>query len=175
MPDMAAFASAFASLKAAGEIAKALISLRDTATFQTQVIELNGQILSAQASALAAQAEQSTLLELKRDLEKEVADLKAWDAEKQKYHLVDLRINVAPGHGGALAYALKEQASSSEPIHFLCPNCYEDGRKSILQEEKRVPGMVDILWCNCCSAEINRTGITYEKTPRAKLSSRPRR
>ena len=118
------------------------------------------------AHHLAAQMAQSALLKQVGELEKEVTDLKAWDAEKEKYHLVELRINVAPGHGGALAFALKEQAGSSEPIHFLCPDCYQEGRKSILQEEKRVPGMVDILWCNRCGAEINRTGITYEKTPR---------
>jgi hypothetical protein len=129
--------------------------------------------VTALQSTLAAQMAQSALLKQVGELEKEVTNLKTWDAEKQKYHLVELRTNVAPGHGGALAYALKEQASSSEPIHFLCPNCYEDGHKAILQQEWR-PGHVDILWCQRCGAEVNRTGVTYETTPRAKPLRKPR-
>jgi hypothetical protein len=175
MPDAADFAALFGSLRAVADLAKLIVDAHDAAIRREKSIELQGKIVTALESTLAAQMAQSALLKQVGELEKEVTDLKAWDAEKEKYHLVELRINVAPGHGGALAFALKEQAGSSEPIHFLCPDCYQEGRKSILQEEKRVPGMVDILWCNRCGAEINRTGITYEKTPRAKLSYRPRR
>ena len=97
MPDMAAFASAFASLKAAGDIAKALVNLRDTTAFQTQLIELPGQILSAQSSALTAQTDQSVLLDRKRELEEEVARLKAWEVEKERYQLTNIRPPNAPG------------------------------------------------------------------------------
>jgi hypothetical protein len=94
---MAAFASAFASLKAAGDIAKALVNLRDTTAFQTQLIELQGQILSAQSSALTAQTDQSVLLDRKRDLEEEVARLKVWEVEKERYQLTNIRPPNAPG------------------------------------------------------------------------------
>ena len=150
----AEFAAVFTSLKTTSDIAKALMSLRDTALIQSKVIELQGEILSAQAGTLAAQESQSTLLQRVRDLEKEVADLKAWDAEKQKYQLTDLG-------RGAFAYTLKEQASSPEPQHSICPNCYQDSRKSILQRVTLPIGQVQVLRCLGCEAEINLTGREY--------------
>jgi len=171
MSDFAAFASAVTSLKAASDIAKALIGLRDTSAIQTKVIELQGEILAAQSSALAAQAEQSALLESKRQLEKEVADLKAWDAEKQKYKLVNISAHF---DGAAFVYTLKEDAGSPEPRHYLCANCFEDGRKAILQAEVRSPGRVTIFSCLRCGAEVNKTGVSYASTPRANQRTRTR-
>lgn len=34
---------------------------------------------------------------------------------------------------GALVYRLAKEIGDGEPTHFLCPNCVEDKRKSILQ------------------------------------------
>jgi hypothetical protein len=154
-------AAAITSLKAAADIAKALVGLRDTAMIQSKVIELQGEIMSAQSGALAAQQAQSALLDRVRSLEKEVADLKAWDTEKEKYQLTQIGL-------GVFAYALKDQAGASEPKHFLCPNCYEDGRKAILQKETRYPGMVDVLTCLRCGSEINMTGNASSHVVRTK-------
>ena len=173
MPDMAAFASAFASLKAAGEIAKALVHLRDTATFQTQLIELQGQILSAQASALTAQADQSALLERKRDLEEEVASLKAWDAEKQNYELAEIR-QMGGSQKAVFAYRLKSQAEPAQPSHYLCANCYTHGEKSILQPVLLERGRIDILLCQGCGSHLNLTGISYEDPSKPKPSRQSR-
>jgi hypothetical protein len=120
--------------------------------------ELQREILSAQSSALAANESQMALLKRIDDLEKKLTDLKTWDAEKEKYEL--------KGVGrGALAYGLKEQAGASEPEHFLCPNCYHDSQKSILQRVTLDVGRVELLRCLRCKAEINLTGVEY-KTPR---------
>ena len=87
MPDISAIASALSSLKAAKDIAEAMISLRDTATFQAKLIEFQGKLIDANNAAFAAQDERTALLERIRDLEKQVTDLKAWDTEKQCYEL----------------------------------------------------------------------------------------
>jgi hypothetical protein len=93
MPDIADFAAAISSLKAAFEIAKTLVNARDAGVVRSKVIELQREILAAQASAVSAQSGQLAMLDRVRDLEKEVADLKAWDAEKEKYQLTELRPN----------------------------------------------------------------------------------
>lgn len=121
--------AAITSLRAAADIAKAMIGLRDAALIQSKVIELQGEILSAQSSAFAAQETQSALLERVRNLEKEVADLEAWETEREKYELKEII-------AGVFAFGLKENAGTSEPQHFLCSNCYQDRRKSILQAQK---------------------------------------
>jgi hypothetical protein len=48
---------------------------------------------------------------------------------------------------GALVHRLKESDTSGQPSHFLCPNCMEQKRKSILQGEHRFD-------CNHCGAKL---------------------
>ena len=174
MTDALAIGGLVQSFKTLTDIGKALLGLRDAALIREKVIELNREILSAQASALATQTDQFTLLEQKRTLEKEVADLKAWDAEKQKYELVNVRPQNAPG-GNAFAYALKKEASSTEPPHFICEHCYQDGRKSTLQEEVRYPGATNVLFCPRCGLELSRTGVWNSITPRYGAPTLPSR
>jgi hypothetical protein len=140
-------AAALTSLKVASEIAKALKGVRDLSLVQSKVIELQGEILSAQSSAFAAQEAQASLLKRIGQLEQEVTDFKAWDAEKQRYQLTELR-------PGAFAYSLKPDAGGSEPPHCLCANCYAQGHKAILQEEKVQSGWAWVLRCNRCKAEV---------------------
>jgi hypothetical protein len=87
MPDLTAFASALASLKAAKDVAEAMIGLRDTAAFQGELIEFQSKIIDANDSAFAAQEERAALLKRIGELEKQVADFKAWETEKQRYKL----------------------------------------------------------------------------------------
>ncbi len=123
---LAAMASASGALKSASEITKTLLETKDSAVVRAKVIELNGQIITAQTSTLAAQTSQFELLEKVRSLEKEVADLEAWDTEKRRYNLT------AVGQIG-FAYALKGSMSQGEPPHWLCTGCYTQSKKSILQ------------------------------------------
>jgi uncharacterized protein YlxW (UPF0749 family) len=71
------------ALKSALDIAKGLKDIADATARNAAVIELQEQILSAQAA-------QFTLLERISGLEKEVASLKTWEADKQRYELKDL-------------------------------------------------------------------------------------
>jgi hypothetical protein len=78
MPDMSLIAGTVSSLKLAHDMAKALVTIRDATMLNEKVIELQRVILAAQSDALAAQSDQFSLLDRIRDLEKEIADLKAW-------------------------------------------------------------------------------------------------
>jgi hypothetical protein len=81
-------AEAFAALgaiKSASETAKALIELRDVSLVQSKAIELQRHILEAQEAALLARERESTLFARIRELEEEVAGLKAWDAKAKDY------------------------------------------------------------------------------------------
>ena len=84
------------------DISKAMIGLRDAQAVQAKVIVLNTMILEAQGSALSANEERSALIDRIRKLETELAGLKAWEAEKQRYQLKDFG-------GGTFAYELKQE------------------------------------------------------------------
>jgi hypothetical protein len=114
-------------LNAAGEGIQKLIETRDLVKFGDVLGKVHAQVLSAQQGALAAQAREATLSEEIRTLKKHVADLEAWEAEKQRYELVALAPNV-------MAFSIKEAVRGNEPPHYVCANCYQEGKKSFLNQ-----------------------------------------
>jgi hypothetical protein len=145
MVDMSAIGGALASLSAASQIAKGLLGVRDAAMIQDKIIELQAKIPSAQQSAFAANVAQSALLERVRELETEVAEVKAWETEKQRYQLADVGL-------GSLAYVLKPEAQDAEPVHTICPGCYQKRKKSILQHDTEL-GFA-LLTCHECRTKL---------------------
>lgn len=123
---------AVTSLKVAADIAVALGNIKTLSEVQAKAIELQQVILSAQSSALTAQSEQFTLLQEIRDLKEEVASVKAWNEQKQRYALVS-------PWPGAVTYALKKESAGSEPAHWICTTCYENGRRSIVHDAMKYP------------------------------------
>ena len=116
--------------------AKALRDMDNTASRNAAVIELQGQILAAQENYAA-------LLAKVRELEENVALFEDWKSEKQRYELNE--------HGTMriLAYDLKAGVEPSERAHSICPDCYQNRKKSILQPERRVGGS-EVLSCKVC-------------------------
>lgn len=104
-----------------------MIGLRDFAQLLEKTVELNQKIAVAQTALFDAQAEQATLVKTIDELEKEVAGLKSWEAEKQRYELKRY-------DPGTLFYTLKEAEARGEPIHHLCVKCYKNGKPSIVQQ-----------------------------------------
>jgi len=144
VPDMTLIQGAVMSLKAAGDIAKGLLHLQSLAEVQTKVIELQSAILAAQSGALAAQSQQSTMIQRVRDLEEEIAHVKAWEEQKQRYQLIE-------PWNGCFVYALKELCKGTEIPHWICEHCYQDGRKSIIQNgEKWDSHTIQLIKCSHC-------------------------
>jgi hypothetical protein len=161
MVDISAIAGTVSALKGASDIAKAMIGLRDAQAIQTKVIELNNQILAAQSSAFTANDERTALIERVGNLEKEVARLKAWEAEKERYQLQEFP-------PGVFVRTLKQAMAKSEPIHRICTQCYENGEKSILQSLGTINGQ-ETLKCHGCDSTF-KVG-TFQPPPPA--SARP--
>jgi hypothetical protein len=151
MPDMALIAGTVSSLKSAFDITKLLIGIRDATILNERVLELQQVIISAQANAVAAQSQQLTLLEQVSELKKQLAELEAWDAQKQRYELKKVA-------AGAIVYALKADASGSEPPHWICATCYQNRRISFMQERVtsiKIPSNGGTEWiCPVCPTKI---------------------
>jgi hypothetical protein len=127
------------SFKAMFDMAKALKDIDNATARNGAVIELQEQILSAQAA-------QTALLDRVRELEEKVAGFEKWDTEKDKYELKDLG-------RGALAYMLKPPARGTEPPHVICPNCYENRKRAILQGAGTNNG-IPRYHCLSCKSDI---------------------
>jgi hypothetical protein len=153
MVDLIAISQGLNALKGATDVVKTLVGLRDSAKLLETTVELNQQILSAQKALADAQTEQATLVETINTLEAKIAAFEQWDGEKQRYELKQL------GSHGVYAYAIKEEARGSEPMHWICPDCYENRHKSRLQQVIRVPGRSDVRLCQRCGWEAYVQGI----------------
>ena len=146
--DMTLIQGTISGLKLAGDIAQGFLKLNTLTEVQGKVIELQSAILSAQSSALSANADQAAMVDEIRLLKEEIARVKAWEAQKQRYHLE------AIWESAALVYALKKSMSGSEPPHWICTKCYEDGFRMILQPRKGKDGF-GVLACLTCKSELH--------------------
>lgn len=126
--DITLIQSAITSLKSAAEIANGMMQLKSLGDVQGKVIELQGAILTAQSSALAANGEQAAMLEKIRSLGEELARAKAWEEQRQRYALTSIL------GGAGFVYSLRGDKSNGEPPHFICAKCYEDSERRILQQ-----------------------------------------
>lgn len=157
MVDIPSITAAIVGLKNAAEIARAMKDLHNQTDIQTRVIDLQSAILAAQSDALSAQSEQSLMIQKIRDLQEEVSRVKAWDETRQRYQLI------APWEG-CYVYALKESSKGSEPPHWICPHCYEDGRKSILHDTDKLDRRIRwIIKCPRCSFESEKKSSSERK------------
>ena len=126
MRDMTVIAQALGALKALKDIGQATIGLANAAAFRERQIEFQQRIIDAQSAIFTMQTENSAALERVSELEKEVARVETWDAEKDKYELKTLGL-------GAFAYMLKPDARGTEEPHWVCAKCYKERRIYIIQ------------------------------------------
>ena len=146
--DLAMIQGTIAGLKLAGDIAKGFMELKSMADVQGKVIELQSAILSAQSSALSANSDQAAMIDKVRALKEEIARVKAWESQKQRYALQAIWEDVA------VVYALKASMSEGEPAHWICTKCYEDGIRMILQPRQTKDGHA-FLACPSCNSELH--------------------
>ena len=132
-----------AALKSASGVIKDLRSIKTDAAVAEKAIELNGLILDIQEQFMAAQAERAALAAKVDSLQAELAAKNNWENEKAKYQPHTFET-------GSLAYALISDGDA--PQHFICPNCYEDGQRRILQPINIKGGKG--LKCPRCTTEI---------------------
>jgi len=149
---LAEISAGLSSLKAAKDIVQGLSAAKTEAAVVGAKIELQGHILEAQQGLFAAQEAQSSNVRRIAELESIIARQKDWSAERERYLLADTG-------SGALAYSLKDPVEG-ESQHYLCAHCFEEGNKSILQPEVRMPGRDEFLVCHRCKGELLVQGST---------------
>ena len=134
-------------LKTAKDIINAISDNKSLAEVKGKLIELQNAILSAQNSALESHQEQAALIAEIDKLKHDIVKIKAWSTEKERYALKNV-------WNSGIVYALKKSVSKGEPAHYLCPNCYQDEIKSIMQPRKNADKFATI-YCPKCKNEIH--------------------
>lgn len=143
MIEIAQFISAVSHVT---NIAKTLLQERDEAKRNAAYSELIGALADTKAQYLAVVESKQSLLDANEALKKQVSEYDKWEQESARYVLkkVDLR---------SFVYALHPDKKSGQPPHWLCPNCYKDRKKSVLQCDAQKP-LSGVFKCHSCGAEI---------------------
>jgi hypothetical protein len=118
--------TALASVKVASDIVKGILSLNKDVAVNERAVELLSSILSLQKDLLSLQSDYGDLLKSKSDLEEELKKFNTWSKTESQYKLEEVS-------SGTFVHSPKNLNESKEPMHWLCTNCWEDQKKSILQ------------------------------------------
>ena len=115
---IAALQAGYAGTKAALDIAKGILSFKTEVERNQAVIDIQRHVLDTQCALGDAEREYTASLKRIDTLEAEIARLKDWSAEQERYELAD-------AGAGTLAYRQKAAMEDGQPAHWLCPtaNC----------------------------------------------------
>lgn len=105
--------------------------------------EVIGLISTFTEKLVDAQLAQSEVLNALQELERAVEQAQRLHDERSRYQLEATAT-------GAMVLALKQGDPKGEPMHYLCADCLEDGKKRILQP---VGQSTNMLTCNGCKQD----------------------
>lgn len=124
--------TALAGLKTVSDLASLVLRIKVDAAVTEKAIESQAAIITLQSAVLNVQLQNQELLEENKRLKQEIIDANNWEAESDKYTLTEV------GGRNGIVYALKPEYETTAPRHYLCPSCYEEKHKSILQSNRLV-------------------------------------
>ncbi len=128
-------------------IAKGVKSIADIAnetSVQEKTISLNNIIIPLQSAIMEMQTEHQKLIDVKNHLEQELINYKNWDSEKSNYILAEVSF-------GVRVYVEKSNEDNIYKRLWLCPKCFEENKKGILQLQKTYPNPREYI-CHLCDS-----------------------
>jgi hypothetical protein len=143
----AEIAAGITSARAAYDLTKAMLKSRDTKILADGTRDLQSHLGDIIGKFLEAQQAQMTQLEEIAALKAEIKKFSDWDTEKQRYELK------SAGHG-VTAYMLKPEVRGTEPPHWLCPTCFEKGKKAYFQFSSTMNGRGSVYRCKGCEGHM---------------------
>jgi predicted RNA-binding Zn-ribbon protein involved in translation (DUF1610 family) len=150
---IAEITATWTALNAAVKGIASVLKTVDDVKIKEAISGIQDSLLDVQSKLLAAQAQYEQLADAKRQAEQKLTSYEKWDTESARYALKEIV-------SGIFVYALKPDQANGEPVHWLCPNCFQERQKSILSKPR-----VDNLnyKCNRCSFDVAPTSA-YPRT-----------
>lgn len=142
--------SALSTVTALGELTKLIVSGKVDSEVKAKAAELNNSILSLQGTLFSLQAQNQDLLNKNREVEEELLKLSHWKNIEGSYSLLELC-------SGVFVYVNKD---TSEPTHYICPNCYSSQKKSILIKDEMTHSGISF---RCKSQDCKASYDDYSK------------
>lgn len=133
--DFSLIAGALGGVSSSLAIAKAAIEVSDfvrassaVADVTQKLVDLQIQVIASNGAFMQLQQEHSALAQLVRELEEQAADRDRYELFELTAGVIVYRVKLTPHPAGA------EHPVSPEPMHYLCPRCFNQKTKAILQQ-----------------------------------------
>lgn len=131
------------------KIASDMAAAKDEVERNKLLIEFQRVVIGANLQLATLQQENSTLKHAIEDLKRDAVRKENWESESKRYMLYN-------AYSGVVVYALKESVSNGEPPHYLCANCFGDGKKTVLYFSEKANSRTsrdECLVCKVCKTE----------------------
>jgi hypothetical protein len=151
--------AALSSIKIASEMAKGILSLNKDVAVNEKAAKLLSVIISLQHNIMSLQSEYGELLKSKDNLENKLKEYETWKVTESQYKLEEI------SHG-VFVRVPNNSHPYPEPKHWLCTNCWQDKKKSILQLRWKMKNGIDAYECPRCKSVINDRSHPKPPTPR---------
>jgi len=132
-PNMNELVAFIGAVSHVANVGKTLLQAHTQAERDAVRIEFSDALIAVQGKIAEVQTSHYALLEAHEALKKQLATYDRWEQERARYALQEL----VPG---VLAYRLKTDEQPGEPQHWLCPTCYDERKKTILQRAGKGSG-----------------------------------
>lgn len=147
---IAEFAAGIAGLKTITELTSLVLKMNVDAAVRQKAEESNFAIINAQNLMIELQSKHQELLGEKDQLKKRLVEMENWEVESQKYTLTEFGFR-------AFVYTAKTNENDPTPKHWLCSECYQNRKKSILQRMGHDTKGALYL-CHHCKSELHVMG-----------------
>src|SRR5262245_31866689 len=124
---IAEISATWATLNAAVKAATSAFKTVEDVKAKEAIADIQNSLIDLQTKLLTIQSQYEELAEVKRKLEQKIMEYEKWDSEASRYKLQEVA-------KGIFVYVLQNDHASGEPIHWLCPNCFQKREKSILSK-----------------------------------------
>ena len=124
---MMEISSLLTGLAAIGKFGSDMASASDTAKRQALLVEFQKGLIDAYGVATSLQVAQLSLAQRNRDLEEQIVNFEDWKTKATQYSL-----KAVGAHKNVFVYAYTPTVQTADPRHWICANCFENRKRSIL-------------------------------------------
>lgn len=126
--DITAITGAIGSLKAIKDVISAINDLQVSNEVLVQINKAHSNVHEVQNALFELREQLFNLQEENQSLKLKLKENEQWEERLSSYEMVETE-------GAAVVYQ-----SKSDPKHYICPNCIEDNKIKILQDQKSAAG-----------------------------------